>query len=171
VTSNSKLANKLEQHTDPLQLKRDWKGRLVNGTMRALIVQMAAMVMISGAKASSITLAEAITDSGDSTKIALIVEKGKPSGSYEPGTQVVVSADDSGPGAQFASWTGDVEILANPGLSVTTATIPFTAVKITATYTDAATTNAASAEKPAAPTPTPAPAASLPMVADRSWGG
>jgi hypothetical protein len=47
---------------------------------------------------------------------------------------VTVSASAAPAGASFVSWTGDVEILANPLLSKTTATVPLQAVAITATY-------------------------------------
>ena len=67
--------------------------------------------------------------------LSLTVENGNHSGKYAAGTLVTVSADASKDGSQFARWTGDVEILANPSLPTTTATIPFMAVKITATYT------------------------------------
>jgi Divergent InlB B-repeat domain len=166
---------------DPLQLKRHWKGGLVNGIMRAFIIKMAAMVMISGAKASSISLAEEITDLGVSTTVALTVERGKPSGNFQPGTQVLVTANDPPPGAQFANWTGDVEILANPALSLTTATIPFMAVKITATYTAPETTPAETG--PSTPLQTPNTATTRPAerpsrtdsnsasTDDPPWGG
>jgi Divergent InlB B-repeat domain len=63
----------------------------------------------------------------------LTVNNGTASGD-ENGTLVTVTADAAPAGTHFAGWTGDVEILANPSLPTTTATIPFMAVKITATY-------------------------------------
>ena len=73
--------------------------------------------------------------SNDSAAFSLTVKNGKPGGSFKTGTQVVVSADAPPIGAQFAGWTGDVAILANPFLPTTSATIPYMAVTITATYT------------------------------------
>ena len=70
-----------------------------------------------------------------STTYALTVNQGKSGGDYAAGTLVIVSADAPQAGAQFAGWTGDVAILANPFLPTTTATIPYMAVTITATYT------------------------------------
>ncbi len=78
---------------------------------------------------------ETTTAANEATTSSLTVENGIPSGNYAAGTLVTVSADAPEAGAQFAGWTGDVEILANPSLPTTTATIPFMAVKITATYT------------------------------------
>jgi Divergent InlB B-repeat domain len=166
-----KLANHYDRHTEPAQLKRSWKGRHINGPTRTFVLLMAAALMVSGAKASSIDLAEAPTEPGDSSKVALIVEQGKPSGSYDPGTQVVVSADAPASGAQFISWTGDIEILANPSLAVTTATIPFRAVKITATYTAPPATETNPGEMPAAAAPTPQPTATSPSTSDHGWEG
>ncbi len=64
---------------------------------------------------------------------------------------MVVSADAPPIGAQFVGWTGDVAILANPFLPKTTATIPYMAVTITATYT--------------------VPAVNLLAILDALWGG
>lgn len=73
-----------------------------------------------------------ISQSGVST--ALRVERGAGSGSYAPGTMVRVTADPAPAGQQFAGWTGDIVILANPSLATTTAIIPSMDVSITATY-------------------------------------
>lgn len=78
------------------------------------------------------------TASSDSAKSSLTVVNGNRSGSYPPGTPVLVTADAPPAGAKFAGWTGDVAILANPLLPTTTATIPHMAVTITATYTEPA---------------------------------
>ena len=43
-------------------------------------------------------------------------------------------ADAPPAGQQFAGWTGDVQILADPAASTTTGTIPSMEVTITATY-------------------------------------
>ena len=174
-----KLANNNDCPTDPVQLKRRWEGGHMNGPARTFFLLMAAAVMVSGAKASLVDLAEASTETGDSSKVALIVEHGKPSESYDPGTQVVVTANAPPPGAQFVSWTGDVEILANPSLAVTTATIPFMAVKISATYTaPAATATQPEASSPGSDTtagseaaPTPQPTVSSPSTSDHGWEG
>jgi List-Bact-rpt repeat protein len=74
------------------------------------------------------------TASSNLPKTSLNVINGNPSGEYSPGTLVVVTADVPA-GAKFAGWTGDVAILANPLVPTTTATIPHTAVSITATFT------------------------------------
>src|SRR4029077_20716787 len=93
-------------------------------------------VSISGLNAFSISHLDAqIPASSDSTKFSLTVQGGSPSGNYAAGTQVTVSANAPKAGAQFAAWKGDIAILANPSLPTTTATIPFMAVTITATYT------------------------------------
>lgn len=101
--------------------------------------------------AATISAQETTTASSDPTKFSLTVQKGNPSGNYAAGALVIVSADAPKAGAQFAGWTGDVEILANPSLPTTTATIPFMAVTITATYT--------------------APAGNSTPTHDRSWAG
>jgi hypothetical protein len=134
------------------------------------LILISAAVAISGANANSLSLQEPV-NAPASHVFSLTVEKGKPSGNYEAGTRVVVSADQPPPGSQFAGWIGDVAILANPFLSRTTATIPFTAVKITATYTEPSTTETTSGEPPAASAPTPAPATSSPSNSDQGWGG
>jgi Divergent InlB B-repeat domain len=64
----------------------------------------------------------------------LNVHDGSGDGEYPAGTIVTVTA---GPptGEQFAGWTGDTSILANPFLATTSATIPTVDVSLTATYT------------------------------------
>jgi hypothetical protein len=47
---------------------------------------------------------------------------------------VTVTADAPPAGQQFAGWTGDIQILANPAVPTTTATMPSIEVTITATY-------------------------------------
>ena len=64
----------------------------------------------------------------------LTVNNGTASGD-ETGTLVTVTADAAPPGTHFVGWLGDVDVLANPSLPTTTATIPFVPVTITATYT------------------------------------
>jgi Divergent InlB B-repeat domain len=85
--------------------------------------------------AATMSAQETTTASSDPTKFSLTVQNGNSSGNYAAGVLVTVSADAPKAGAQFAGWTGDVAILANPSLPTTTATIPFMAVTITATYT------------------------------------
>ena len=77
------------------------------------------------------TTAPAITDeSGVST--ALKVENGTGNGSYAPGTMVTVSAEPAPAGQQFAGWTDEIAILANPTIATTTA--PSIDVSIAAEY-------------------------------------
>src|SRR4029077_15097401 len=52
------------------------------------------------------------------------------------GTLVKVTADMPPAGKQFARWSGDTDILANPFIPTTTATMPSIDVTITATYAD-----------------------------------
>jgi hypothetical protein len=67
----------------------------------------------------------------------LTVNKGRGSGHHVAGTFVTVTADAPPAGQQFAGWSGDIQILANPLLSTTTATVSSIDVTITATYADA----------------------------------
>jgi hypothetical protein len=65
----------------------------------------------------------------------LTVNNGSPSGFYAPGTMVTVSANAPPPGQHFDIWTDDIQILVNPFIPTTTATIPSSiAVTVTATY-------------------------------------
>ena len=125
----------------------------MNRTSKLLLGAMAvATATISALMAGSALHGEETTAaSSDPIKFSLTVENGTPSGNYEAGTLVIVSADAPQAGGQFAGWTGDVAILANPFIPTTTATIPFMAVTITATYT--------------------APAAIFIAPIDSSWGG
>jgi hypothetical protein len=66
----------------------------------------------------------------------LTVNKGGGSGRHVAGTSVKVTADMPPAGKQFERWSGDTEILANPFIPTTTATMPSIDVTITATYTD-----------------------------------
>jgi hypothetical protein len=63
-----------------------------------------------------------------------LVNNGSGDGEYPTGTIVTVSADPPPAGQQFAGWTGDTAILANPFLATTSATIPSIDVNITAAY-------------------------------------
>jgi beta-glucosidase len=67
----------------------------------------------------------------------LTVNDGSGSGQNVAGTLVTVTADAPPPGQEFAGWSGDTQILANPSESTTTATMPSIDVTITATYADA----------------------------------
>ena len=91
----------------------------------------------------------------------LTVNNGTASGD-EAGTLVTVTAAAAPAGTHFVSWSGDVDILANPSLPTTTATIPFMPVTITATYTAPAT--------PSPATPTAPAAKSIPTL-DPRWEG
>jgi hypothetical protein len=91
----------------------------------------------------------------------LTVNNGTASGD-ETGTLVTVTAAAAPAGTDFVRWSGNVEILANPFLPTTTATIPFMPVTITATYTAPATPS------PATPT---APAAKSVPTLDPRWEG
>jgi Divergent InlB B-repeat domain len=102
---------------------------------------------------------ETPTPLNNAAKFSLTVEKGNPSGNYTAGTVVTVSAEAPQSGAQFAGWTGDIGILANPLLPTTTATIPFMPVAIAATFTEPET-NSPPAAAPVAPT-TRAPKSAL----------
>jgi List-Bact-rpt repeat protein len=103
----------------------------MNTTRNLLFVAM----VVAAATISALPGEETTTASSDPTEFLLTVEKGNPSGKHAAGTRVTVSADAPKAGAQFAGWTGDVAILANPSLPTTSATIPFMAVTISATYT------------------------------------
>ena len=59
---------------------------------------------------------------------------GVATGSYEPGTLVLVIADRAPQKYAFSRWGGDWVILANPYLKRTTATIPYRDVSIEALY-------------------------------------
>jgi hypothetical protein len=112
----------------------------MNKSSALLVVAMTIALSTSGLKAFSIFQADAQNPAlSNPTNFTLTVQGGNPSGVYSAGTQVTVSANAPKAGAQFAGWKGDIEILANPFLPTTTATIPSMAVTITATYTAPAT--------------------------------
>ncbi len=71
------------------------------------------------------------SEAAAATAPTLTVNNGRSSGQ---GEVVTVTADPPPPGQQFAGWTGDIQILANPALPTTTATMPSIEVTITATY-------------------------------------
>jgi len=85
-----------------------------------------------------------LSSSGQSTRTeatatgapTLTVNDGRGSGGYVAGTIVTVTADPPPPGKEFVGWSGDTQILANPFISTTTATMPSIDVTITATYSD-----------------------------------
>ena len=64
----------------------------------------------------------------------LSVNNGRGGGEHPRGRIVRVSAGAPPAGQQFAGWTGDTAILANPSHATTSATIPSIDVSITATY-------------------------------------
>ena len=82
----------------------------MNEPTKLMLMMMAAATAISGVKASSISLQEPAALSGNPT-FSLTVENGKPSGHYEAGTQVVVSATEPPPGPSLLPPRG----LAIPG--------------------------------------------------------
>ena len=108
----------------------------MNRPSKLLLVAMAVAAATTFALGASSALngQDATTVASSSTKFSLAVENGTPSGYYAAGTLVVVNADVPQAGAEFLGWTGDIAILSNPFLPKTTATIPHSAVTITATY-------------------------------------
>jgi hypothetical protein len=68
---------------------------------------------------------------------SLKVNNGRGSGRHVAGKVVTVTADAPPAGQEFAGWSGDIQILANPFLSTTTATMPSIDVTVSATYADA----------------------------------
>jgi hypothetical protein len=70
------------------------------------------------------------------TAPTLTVNGGSGSGQHDAGTTVTVTANPAPSGQQFAGWSGDIQILANPFMPTTTATMPSIDVTITATYAD-----------------------------------
>jgi hypothetical protein len=108
----------------------------MNRPRKLLLAAMALAAATTSALRAGSTLhgEEATTAASDLTKFSLTVENGNPSGNYPAGTLVVVNADVPQAGAEFLGWTGDIAILSNPFLPKTTATIPYRAVTITATY-------------------------------------
>src|SRR5262245_49260402 len=87
----------------------------------------------------------------------LTVNDGSGSGPHVAGEHVTVIADQPPPGQVFTGWIGDVEILANPALPTTTATMPSMDVTISATYSD--TSGQRMASSTVSPTPSPSPTA------------
>ena len=70
------------------------------------------------------------------TAPTLTVNGGSGSGQHDVGTTVTVTANPPPSGQQFAGWSGDIQILANPVMPTTPATMPSIDVTITATYAD-----------------------------------
>ncbi|HET7238072.1 MAG TPA: fibronectin type III domain-containing protein [Terrimicrobiaceae bacterium] len=64
----------------------------------------------------------------------LTVNNGTGGGSYVAGTIVKVQANAAPTGKQFAGWTDDWQILSNPFIETTTATMPSLDVTVTANY-------------------------------------
>ncbi len=92
------------------------------------------IVLVTFAAGSAFPQEGATPPLSEPKAVSLTVRKGIPSGRYAAGKQVTVRADAPPSGAHFTGWTGDVEILADPRSATTTATVPFTPVTITATY-------------------------------------
>ena len=67
----------------------------------------------------------------------LTVNDGSGSGRNVAGELLKVTANTPPTGKKFAGWSGDIQILANPSVSTTTATMPSIDVTVTATYADA----------------------------------
>ena len=70
----------------------------------------------------------------DSDTTLLPVVNGIRGGNYPVDKQVLVSAKPPSEGSQFAGRIGDVLVLANPSVAITTAIIPSSDVTIAATY-------------------------------------
>lgn len=108
---------------------------LVNAARRALSATDSTPVpgATKADQASSAGSAGARTASsvGGST---LTVNDGSGSGAYDLGATITVTADPPAPGKEFAGWSGDTQILANPSAPTTTVTMPSIDVTISATY-------------------------------------
>jgi Divergent InlB B-repeat domain len=116
----------------------------MNKTSKLLVVAVVvAAATVSALRAGSAFQSEKTTTaSSDPTRSSLTVKNGNHSGNYTAGTLVTVSADAPKAGEQFAGWTGDVQILADPGASTTTAIVPYTPVSIRAAYSTSPAANA-----------------------------
>jgi hypothetical protein len=90
----------------------------------------------------------------------LTVNDGSGSGQYVAGERVTVTADPPPPEQKFTGWSGDTQILANPSLSTTTATMPSIDVTISATYAETADRQTSIATATVSPSPSPSPTAS-----------
>jgi Divergent InlB B-repeat domain len=82
------------------------------------------------------TAATAAATATAATAPTLTVKGGSGSGQHDVGTPVTVTANPPPSGQQFTGWSGDIQILANPFMPTTTATMPSIDVTITATYAD-----------------------------------
>jgi hypothetical protein len=80
--------------------------------------------------------ANSLAAGGAATGPTLTVNDGSGSGQHAAGTTVTVTAEPPPPGKEFAGWSGDIQILANPSEETTTATMVSRDVTITATYAD-----------------------------------
>jgi List-Bact-rpt repeat protein len=121
----------------------------MNRLSKLLFVVIAVAATIAELKAGSPPQGEDATPvPSDPTTVSLTVNGGERSGRYAAGSQIVVSADAAPIGTSFSGWAGDVQILANPGASTTTAIVPYAAVSIRATYS---TSPAADAQPSAGP--------------------
>ena len=97
---------------------------------------------VPGAKKAAQDFSSAGTNSltagSAGTAPTLKVNDGSGSGQHAAGTIVTVTAEPPPPGKEFAGWSGDTQILANPSEPTTTATTLSIDVSITATYADVA---------------------------------
>ena len=114
---------------------------LTNFQDRAKVVKFLQSI---DAATSPIPLPESLeaTEANGQTRVAaataptLTVNDGTGSGPHDVGTTVTVTANPPPSGQEFSGWSGDIQILANPSLSTTTATMPSIDVTISATYAD-----------------------------------
>jgi hypothetical protein len=85
----------------------------------------------------------------------LTVNDGSGGGPHVAGEQFTVTADEPPPHEVFTGWSGDTQILANPSLPTTTATMPSIDVTISATYAETADRQTSIATATASPSPSP----------------
>ena len=99
---------------------------------------------IYGEPVQANTHARDLSSMGENTRMeapapgthTLTVNNGRGSGNHVAGASVTVTADAPPAGQKFAGWSGDIQILANPFLSTTMATMPSMDVTISATFAD-----------------------------------
>ena len=125
----------------PYALKGDSSGNFASWTPSlgsyGLTVEIFGGGSASGELLETGSLAFSVVNQADTTPRILTVNSGSGSGSYSPGTQVAVSADDAGSGQVFTQWVGDTGGLAAVFAATTTFTMPAADASITATYGEA----------------------------------